>query len=761
MLPPEVENVISHIASSINEGQAIVFCGAGISRDSGFPIVNEFVPYVLLTLCTSPREICAIEAFLKTITDTQQRQDRLKQIISEKMAVSLEVVDKIVNSLPFEVFIETLRNDSKIDEILDIYNVEAYQPHVEPNSNHMMLARLVAAGKVRTIITTNFDQLIEKALERQGKHAGLDYDVIYREKDFASINWAQERVRLIKIHGSVDDKQAIAITLSQVARQELSTPRADVIRYVFSQGAHKTVLILGYSCSDVFDLSWQIETLTENLKQVYLVQHSGRLKIQDIREQEQKNPFKSFSGSIRLFIDTRDLVGILWKAILKEPYEDHKTFKTIPDWNAKVRAWYEDSVQIGSDYTSDIFCGRIVLVICEWRTAIKRYEHMIANIKGHLNDRLKGPALNNLGLAYLNLGEYRKAIEIYEEALEVFRRFGNVQGEGNALANMGMVYLGLGEYHKAIEFSEQALEIHRRIGDSWGEANDLGNIGRIYEQLGEYGKSMGLQKQQLEISRHIGDVQGEGNALGNIGMDYIGLSEYHKAIEVSEQALEIHRRIGYIRGEGNSLNNLGLAYVGLSEYRKAIEVYEQALEIFRRIEDIPDEGNSLSNLGMAYAGLSEYRKAIEVYEQALEIHQCIEDSRGEGIDLGNISRAYTHLGQFAKAIVIAEQALDIHRRIGDVRCEAADLGNMGLAYLNNAGYPKAIALFDQHIKIARSIGDTRGEATDLGNIGLAYALMGNKEKAVKAFAQSKAIFAKQGLLSMASSVEKMSKRVGL
>lgn len=53
----------------------------------------------------------------------------------------------------------------------------------------MMLARLVATGKVRTIVTTNFDQLIEKALEQQAKVAGRDYDVIYREEDFERIDW--------------------------------------------------------------------------------------------------------------------------------------------------------------------------------------------------------------------------------------------------------------------------------------------------------------------------------------------------------------------------------------------------------------------------------------------------------------------------------------------------------------------------------------------------------------------------------------------
>lgn len=116
-MQPEIENAIDAIASSINGGQTIIFYGAGISRDSGFPVVNEFVPYVLLRLCAGSKEIPTIEAGLKTIADAQQRQDRLKQIIAKKIKVSPEVVDKIINSLPFEAFMETLRDNSEIDEI--------------------------------------------------------------------------------------------------------------------------------------------------------------------------------------------------------------------------------------------------------------------------------------------------------------------------------------------------------------------------------------------------------------------------------------------------------------------------------------------------------------------------------------------------------------------------------------------------------------------------------------------------------------------
>ena len=77
LLPTGVQETLSTIIGDINDGQTIIFCGAGISRNSGFPIVNEFIPYVLLTLSNKIEELPAIEARLKTSKNSQQiyRQD--------------------------------------------------------------------------------------------------------------------------------------------------------------------------------------------------------------------------------------------------------------------------------------------------------------------------------------------------------------------------------------------------------------------------------------------------------------------------------------------------------------------------------------------------------------------------------------------------------------------------------------------------------------------------------------------------------------
>ena len=77
-----------------------MFCGAGISRDSGLPVVNEFVPYILLRLSTSDEDFEKIIIELEEIDNTKEKFEKLLRILSEKMTVSEEVILNILDNMP-------------------------------------------------------------------------------------------------------------------------------------------------------------------------------------------------------------------------------------------------------------------------------------------------------------------------------------------------------------------------------------------------------------------------------------------------------------------------------------------------------------------------------------------------------------------------------------------------------------------------------------------------------------------------------------
>ena len=293
-------------------------------------------------------------------------------------------------------------------------------PAVEPNTNHTFLAKLIKLNRLKTIVSTNFDQLIEKALKMEGMIEGKDYDVLYKEEDFEKIDWAQDRVRLIKIHGNIHEKVAMATTLSQVAKKELSEARAKIVDHVYSRGRHKHVLILGYSCSDLFDLSPQIETIKENQKKVFLIQHSDHQGGENIRLVEGKNPFRGYANSTRLYCNTDQLVGALWRSIIQGTYSSKKSDT---NWKEKVDQWYSESTR----------------------------------------QRTKALKYTILGFLFSTIVEYPEAIEYHEQALNIARTIGEKENEGILLGNLGTAYDKLGEYPRAIKYFNQSLDILQNL----------------------------------------------------------------------------------------------------------------------------------------------------------------------------------------------------------------------------------------------------------------------------------------------------------
>ncbi len=350
--------------------------------------------------------------------------------------------------------------------------------------------------------------------------------------------------------------------------------------------------------------------------------------------------------------------------------------------------------------------------------------------------------LNNLGLAYSNMGETLKAIGYLERALNIFRRIGNRRSEGSALGNIGLAYSNLGKTRRAIEYYEQALAISKEIGNMRSEGIVLTNLGLAYSDFGETRKAIEYYEQALAISKEIGDRRGEGAVLGNLGLAYAKLGETRKAIEYHEHALDILIEIGDRRGEGAVLGNLGNAYAELGETPKAIEYYEHALDILIEIGDRRGEGADLGNLGLAYADLEKTGKAIEYHEQALRIAREIGDSRNEGESLCNLGKAYLDKNDAVKTIDYCTQSLALVRKIEYREFEGEALNTLSRAYINLGQLDLALDHCDQALKIFREIEFLRGEAEALFARSLALDRLARREEAVTSAKVALQIFQK-------------------
>ena len=465
-----LDQIVQDLIHSFQNGKVVLFCGAGISASSGLPMAGGFMESIFNELGVSELE---------------------RKLIYNA-------------TLPFESFISILQENSRIDNLLEIFN------QGEPTLQHKFIAELMVAGKVRIVVTTNFDGLIEKALEYKELKEGKDFHVYYQEKDFNAIDWEMDKPTIIKIHGSVHDPDSMAITMQLVAGKRYSEPRSQIINHVFSSGNHEYVLITGYSCSDFFDISPYIEMIQEKQKKVVLVDHKPLdSSVENIDWQLEKNPFKKFHNSYRIKYHTETLVKELWSAISKMP-EINGGVKGNISWQENIHGWHSTFVSKASE---QLIIGRILMDIDEYKEASQHFR-MATDAARTDGDRKRESFSLSL------LGNITDSVEDLNQALSIAIEINDRNLQANCFCSLIPAYLGTRQVNKAIECGNAGLEIAEAIGDKSREARLHGNLGGVYGGIGKLDIAIAHLTKGYLISQEIGDKAEEGRALLNIAAAY-------------------------------------------------------------------------------------------------------------------------------------------------------------------------------------------------------------------------------------------------
>lgn len=502
-----------------------IFCGAGISKNSGLPLANQ-----------------------------------LKECVLKRFFLDKKDIPELMRSdLPFEGFMEIIRNKVDISKILDIFALGT------PSTNHMFLAKLAKYGLLKTIYTTNFDLLIEKALEREGLHKEKDFRVYSSEEDFSTLYQNINKISIIKIHGSIDNKDSIRTTLKAVASKSLSDERIPAINHMLLINGNtgcKTLVILGYSCSDTFDIVPQIRNLKKNLKHMILVVHSKEEAIEDIRKSNDAYPFKNYSGKC-IKTDTDRFIELWWKHL-----------------STKIGKYESESYEIN------------------WRKNISEWADNLKKCKG----------LNILGSLFNSISSFDKAIEYFNKSLEIAHKTGDKSGEIECCKGLGDVYQNLGDDTKRIENYERVIKL----------TNDIAKVGYIRKE----GQLVDIHEDERtsEILHNLKQCSQMMNEYKE-SIKYDNNEEtYNKAIKQLGVLLELVKKSGYKSEEAACYISLGTNYYMLKNYKRAIECWEIGREIAIEVGAKYIESDSCECLSRAYEGIGETEKAREYLDKAEKIN---------------------------------------------------------------------------------------------------------------------------------------------
>nr|WP_320023174.1 tetratricopeptide repeat protein [uncultured Draconibacterium sp.] len=576
-LKQNTEEQILEISKKIKNRETAVFCGAGISYNSGLPLVNDLIKYILSSF---------------DVSDSDS--------------------DKILNSnLPFESFIQTLADEVNIEKILDIF------AKGNPNINHKLIAGLVQKGLVKTILTTNFDTLIEKALNDLGLIKGTNFQVYSTENEFEKIDWESDIIKIIKIHGCVSDKEKMAITMELVAKGANIQNKNNVVSSFFSNTVNPNILVLGYSCSDLFDISPQIESIRNNMSQIFFLEHvfaDSEPYLEDISVKPNKNPFKKFNGQ-RLYMGADKFIKNLWELILVSNYEYSSSNIS---WKLNIDKWLVEATEYSLGIKNQI-SARLFYDIGEYEIAIRRWEEGLSIAQSENNQLFFYSQLGNLGMAFNALGKYSEAKRCLEESSQACRDIENMQGEIAQLQALGNIYRNLGDFDSAIKVYNRAVFLAGQE-DIGSLCNSLGNLASIFTQKEQPDEAIKVLEKGLVLAKEIGDKQSEGSMLCSIGVAYSQKGNNTKAIQCIQESINITKQIGDRQGECMALLNLANVNLRSEEYDSCIHNATMSLKIALSFNLKQSIGGAYYDIGSAYFFKGDAKSAIPNIKKAIAVY---------------------------------------------------------------------------------------------------------------------------------------------
>jgi tetratricopeptide (TPR) repeat protein/NAD-dependent SIR2 family protein deacetylase len=467
-------------------GAWAVFFGAGISAPSGVPTVAPLMENILGALRATRAE---------------------RQLIRQA-------------GIPFELFMETLREQVDIRPLLNVFR------STSPNYYHNLLAHLIATDHIETVVTTNFDTLLEQALSKLGMQAGKDFYVYIRPEEFRKIDWHIQRRRILKLHGCLSDPDSMYATLSQVASRRSVAAIHPPLESIFKTGRHSSVLILGYSCSDHFDITPAIRALGDNMREVILIDHTDRPSKEwygePLTQRGGSNPFLFATRGRRFIASTDELVLSAWSRHSRAlgALAPTKPVHNGMTWMESVETWASATSLTSSRALAAHIIGRLLIRSGRFGQARIALKRSLEEAERLDNGFLQAQALLNLGICYYRLGQLKESLNHQRKALYHARKLYLIKVEGQSIGNIGNVHYSAGRLVLALRYQQQCLHHANLHGFLQLKANSLGNIGIIHEKRNAYGLARAYHRRAERLAAHIGDPVGEARHRFNIALAY-------------------------------------------------------------------------------------------------------------------------------------------------------------------------------------------------------------------------------------------------
>ncbi len=514
--------------------------------------------------------------------------------------------------LRFETLVEIIRDqlDSNL-ELIDYYGICD-----KPNIQHFFLAEMIKKGHM--LITTNFDHLIEYALNQSGISFEDIIPVITRE-DFEAFadpfeHFNQGKKMVYKVHGSPNNivtkkptKDSLIATIQAFGsnKEGESVFQLESFKQPLFENITKdrSLVVIGYSGSDDFDIVPTLKELKQ-LKNVIWINYSynielGKEEIYEINEYTAQS-LKKLDLNLRKVVqilleiwETRNTAQVylinvnatqLAEGLIEsKPSISTENFSLEP--NSYLNKIYPEVIEALKFYIpykiyidKDLYDNAL--------TCLKKL-YQVAKDTG--DSKWRAIALNNIGELYHSQGKNADALINLEEALKIAKELGgraSLNIKSSIFNNMATVYSDKRDYPGAINYYKDAARIHKQIGSLDGILINLNNIAHIYRIQERYPESLKYYEDALKIAEQLGNIILRGTILNNSGLVYSYQKNYTEAMKRCEEALMISEQLGDKSLNISCLHNIGIIKQVQGNFQEASKVFDEAILIAEQIGDV-------------------------------------------------------------------------------------------------------------------------------------------------------------------------------
>jgi len=583
---------MNELLEHLSAGDVVFFAGAALSMRP-----PSYLPLAFQLVDNTVRAVCGQELsrFYPEILPSIRGQRRIALLAPELI---FQTVYNVVGEYG-----------------LDILSILDTRPASNrANHNHRILAK-AAGNYFNMIITTNFDLLIEEALE----HERRAYKVYASEDSFPSPNQLESlsHISIIKLHGSIDDKSSIVATVNQ-AGTYLPNKKAQVLEYILQ---NFYVCFVGYSGADMDIFPVLQRTACKGI--FWLLKPPGvntDLKLFRQTHAEIFNLLETKSGK-PIVDDIDHFFDIVGQQILNLP-PDRRNFPPAPDYWPCFREW-----------ASKMHLSDRYFIISGWSEALGKGV-LSADVASKVLPIVTLPtdvvrAMDLQARGYERSGNYNQQIVTARKIWVFSRKHGYKYGQALALWELGNALriksgnLSLTGILKLI----QAYRIFHLLpgrGARIGEGQSLCSLGYIYRRLCPTGqlfrpflqKAAKIFEESSTLFRNAGEVTLYANALRGLAEVYGKLGQYKRALQAIEYPEFVSGRIGDQIGLSNAKRTHARILLWSGQPHEALECYKQAFQASSIAHDVPGIAKSLLGQADVLRMLGDYSNALDYYQKA-------------------------------------------------------------------------------------------------------------------------------------------------